>query len=224
MTVTARESLGDASLNRVWYLDVNTGTTGTPVWTPVNAISEFKDGLEVDDIDVSDFSSDGWADSQGGTKSWSVELKVWRKRRRTVVAYDPGQEALRNLNGETAHVRFYEMGGSGNLADSNAFPRDEAYEGYVSVKWSPDGGGFDAARSVTITLTGKGPRTSITHPSPNLPTWEATTAYSLAAKVTLGAGILEVTTAGTSGSSAPALPGAVNGTVTDGTVTWKRIA
>lgn len=54
--------------------------------------------------------------------------------------------------------------------------------------------------------------------------WKATTAYALNATVSLSGGaILQVTTAGTSGSTAPTPP-AVNATVTDGTVTWKRIA
>lgn len=168
-TATERTALGDASLNRVWYLDVNTGTVETPTWVPVNGISEFKDNLDVNPIDVSDFSSDGWSDSQGGTKSWGVETKVWRKRQVTAVTYDPGQEFLRGLNGKSVHIRWYEMGGDGTEG-ADAFPRVEAYEGRASVKWAPDGGNFDAARSVTVTLTGKGPRLEIDHPEPNVAT------------------------------------------------------
>ncbi|WP_336628442.1 MULTISPECIES: phage tail tube protein [unclassified Microbacterium] len=56
------------------------------------------------------------------------------------------------------------------------------------------------------------------------PAWKATTAYALNATVALSGGaILQATTAGTSAASAPAAP-AINATVTDGTVTWKRIA
>lgn len=54
-------------------------------------------------------------------------------------------------------------------------------------------------------------------------TWAATTAYALGASVELAGGQeLVVTTAGTSGASVPTAPGAVGGTVTDGTVTWTR--
>ena len=165
MTVTARETLGDVILNGTWYLDVNTGTVVAPVWTPVNGIYDFKDGLDSKSIDVSDFSSDGWADNQNVGKSWSIELKVWRKRRAASVAYDPGQEFIRLQNGESIQVRFYEMSGDGVIATGD--PRTEAYTGTVSVKWSPDGGKFDDGRSVSVTLTGKGKRTAITHPSPN---------------------------------------------------------
>lgn len=165
MAVTAREMLGDVILNGTWYLDVNTGTVATPTWIPVNGIYDFKDGLDSKSIDVSDFSSDGWADNQNVGKSWSIELKVWRKRRAASVAYDPGQEFIRLQNGESIQVRFYEMSGDGVIATGD--PRTEAYTGTVSVKWSPDGGKFDDGRSVSVTLTGKGKRTAITHPSPN---------------------------------------------------------
>ena len=165
MTVTARETLGDVILNGTWYLDVNTGTVAAPTWIPVNGIYDFKDGLDSKSIDVSDFSSDGWADNQNVGKSWSIELKVWRKRRAASVAYDPGQEFIRLQNGESIQVRFYEMSGDGVIATGD--PRTEAYTGTVSVKWSPDGGKFDDGRSVSVTLTGKGKRTAITHPSPN---------------------------------------------------------
>lgn len=54
--------------------------------------------------------------------------------------------------------------------------------------------------------------------------WAATTAYSLGQNVSVAGGILEVTTAGTSGASAPTLPGAIGGTVSNGTVTFTRIS
>ena len=103
----ARTQLGDALLNGTWWLDVNTGTTETPTWTPVNGIYDFKDALDGKDVDVSDFSSDGWADSQAVGKSWGVDLKVWRKRQLSSAAYDPGQEFLRLANGGAVEVRFY---------------------------------------------------------------------------------------------------------------------
>jgi hypothetical protein len=53
--------------------------------------------------------------------------------------------------------------------------------------------------------------------------WAATTAYASGDKVSLSGGaVVEATTAGTSGSTEPAAPATVGGTVTDGTVTWTR--
>lgn len=167
-TPVERTQLGDAILNGTWYLDVNTGTPESPTWAPVNGIYDFKDTLDGKEIDVSDFSSDGWADSQGVGKSWGVDFKVWRKRQLASAAYDPGQEFLRLHAGESVEIRFYEMGGDGSAPTSaSSQPRVEAYQGRVSVKWSPDGGKVDDAKSVSVTLTGKGRRTAITHPDPN---------------------------------------------------------
>ena len=163
----ARTQMGDAGLNGEWWADVNTGTTAAPVWLPINAIYDFKDGLDSKEIDVSDFSSDGWADSQNVGKSWSVDMKVWRKRQRAAAAHDPGQEFLRLRAGASVEIRFYLM----NSATMKGPTSDaEAYQGLVSVKWSPDGGKVDDARSVSVTLTGKGKRTSITHPAPYVAT------------------------------------------------------
>ena len=167
-TPVERTQLGDALLNGTWWLDVNTGTAEAPTWTPVNGIYDFKDVLDGKDTDVSDFSSDGWADSQAVGKSWSVDVKVWRKRQLASAAYDPGQEFLRLRASESVEIRFYEMSGDGTSASGH--PRVEAYQGRVAVKWSPDGGKVDDPKSVSVSLTGKGKRTSIAHPQPNTTT------------------------------------------------------
>lgn len=165
MPVLPRLQLGDTVLNGTWYLDVNTGTTASPTWVAVNGIYDFKDVQDTKTTDVSDFSSSGWADSQAVGKSWGVDFKVWRKRQVLTNAYDPGQEYIRLQAGNSVEIRYYEMGGDGTIATGQ--PRTESYQGRVSVKWGPDGGKVDDPRSVSVSLTGKGARTSATHPNPN---------------------------------------------------------
>lgn len=59
---------------------------------------------------------------------------------------------------------------------------------------------------------------------PTTTTWAATTAYAIGDQVKIATSqYLQVTVAGTSAGSAPTVPALVDGTVTDGTVTWKRI-
>jgi hypothetical protein len=59
---------------------------------------------------------------------------------------------------------------------------------------------------------------------PTTTAWAATTDYAVGDQVKLDTNsYLEVTTAGTSGASVPTAPAAVEGSVVDGTVTWKRI-
>lgn len=54
--------------------------------------------------------------------------------------------------------------------------------------------------------------------------WDNATAYAVGDQVVLTAGgSLEATVAGTSGATAPAAPSVLDGTVVDGTVTWKLI-
>lgn len=53
--------------------------------------------------------------------------------------------------------------------------------------------------------------------------FEATTAYALGDRIAIGGTVLRVTTAGTSDASAPAVPGAVGDTVTNGTVVFTRV-
>lgn len=59
---------------------------------------------------------------------------------------------------------------------------------------------------------------------PTSTAWTATAAYAVADRVKLAAGeFLEAAVAGTSGATVPIVPALVDGTVVDGSVTWKRI-
>lgn len=164
MVAPARTPLGPATTVRKWYLDVNTGTSGSPTWTPVSGMTDFKPTYDVKLQDDSDFDSGGHQSSSATAAAWSLDIKVMRKvTAASATAYDPGQEALRLAGaqfgvGNSVDCRWYEMEPNG--------PRVEAYQGKAAVSWSPDGGGMDALDGVSVKLTGQGKRTAITHPAP----------------------------------------------------------
>lgn len=166
-TATTRVELGNTGVNKDWFFDVDTsGTTGTPTWTAVNGVTDFKPAMDVDTTDDTDFASDGWTSEMAVSKSWSIQVKLKRARQASAVAYDPGQDFILQNQGGTVHVRWYEMGGDGTTGP-NGMPRVEAYEGIAAVKWADDGGDNKAIRSATVDLTGRGKRLSIAHPVPN---------------------------------------------------------
>jgi len=162
MPAVTKVPLGAATLNRKWYLDVNTGTYLTPVWIGVFGIEDFKAPKDPTLQDDSDFDSGGYKSSTVTALGWSIDLKVSRKTVAVApTTYDPGQEVLRAASdllgmSNMVDVRWYEMTPGG--------PKVEAYRGYATVSWSPDGGAMDALETVTVTLTGKGVRVAITHP------------------------------------------------------------
>ena len=162
MPATTKVPLGAATLNRKWYLDVNTGTYGAPTWIGVFGVGDFKAGKDPSIEDDSDFDSLGWKSSTVTALGWALETKITRKVTAALAtAYDPGQEVLRAASdlmgtGNNVDVRWYEMTAGG--------PKVEAYRGYATVSWVPDGGSMEALDTVTVTLTGKGARTAITHP------------------------------------------------------------
>lgn len=162
-TATSKVPLGASTTNRKWYLDVDIASTSTPEWIGVFGIQEFKQSVDGTLQDDSDFDGEGWKSQTTTANAFAIETKVKRAVTAALAtAYDPGQEKLRAASaltgiGNRVHVRWYEMEPNG--------PRVEAYEGYVTVSWSDDGGGMDALSTVTVTLTGQGKRLSITHPA-----------------------------------------------------------
>jgi hypothetical protein len=145
-------------------VDIDTGTTGTPTWTPIYGVVNFQPTHNTTLQDDSDYDSGGFKSSTATAIEWGATLTVSRKVVESApTTYDPGQEALRaasnNLGVANAvHVRFYEMTVGG--------PRVESYAGYAAVSWSPSGGAMDAIDQVQVTLTGQGPRLTPTHPYP----------------------------------------------------------
>lgn len=163
MVAPARNVLGPSTLNRKWWIDVDTGTTGTPVWTPVGGVTDFKPSRDSNMEDDSDFDSGGYQSETKTAEKWSADLKVARKvTGASATAYDAGQEFLRLKSygqmgvANSASIRYYEMEPGG--------PRVEAYQGRCSVGWTDDGGNMTALSTSSVKLGGQGVLVAIAHP------------------------------------------------------------
>lgn len=148
-----------STLARDWRVDVDTGTTETPVWTQVRAITSFTPTVSATTQDDSDYDSDGWGSDAITMRKWSLTMTVGRKEQQDQ-ANDPGQEALREASDQfgpaaVVHVRWYEK----HKDDG------EAYEGYALVNWEPQGGDTTSLKTVNVTLMGQGVREVITNPT-----------------------------------------------------------
>lgn len=184
MTVTTKVPLGADTLNRKWYLDVNTGTHASPTWTGVFGITEFTPAIAQTVQNDSDFDSGGWGSDTVTMNKWSIALKLARKTQASdATVYDTGQEVLRAASDDIGvdnrvEVRWYEYEGEAGGAEV------EAYMGYASVSWSDDGGDTGALSTVSVTLNGQGARTAITHPA----TAAVPTVYSVSPATDVEAG------------------------------------
>jgi hypothetical protein len=165
MPAVARVPLGASTTNRKWYVDVDTASDNdTPTWVGVFGLTALTPGaIDANLEDDSDFDSGGFGSQTKTGESWSVELTVARKvQQGAPTAYDPGQEFLRTKSfgtfggANSVHVRWYEMEDDG--------PREEAYEGWGAVVWSPEGGAPTDLSTVSVTISGQGRLNLITHP------------------------------------------------------------
>lgn len=150
------------TVNSKYRVDVNTGTTGTPVWLQVKALNSVAPAVANTVQDATDFDSVGWGSDAITLRKWSLALVAFRKESDT--GWDPGQEALHTAADalDLVHVRWYER-------DVVA---GEAYEGTALVQWEPQGGTAEGLATVNVTLLGQGARTTITNPavSSSIPT------------------------------------------------------
>lgn len=165
-TAPTRTKLAGNTLNRGFYVDVAPATaTGPGTYISLMGMKEFKPKFANGaTADTSDFDGGGFKDADVVSQEWGSEGKMGRK----VVpgatpTYDPGQQfviAQSAKLGSAApfYARIYEMEPGG--------PRVEAIEGLVTATTDYDGGGMDATKDVSFTMTGKGAPTSTTHPFP----------------------------------------------------------
>ncbi|WP_460407418.1 phage tail tube protein, partial [Actinophytocola sediminis] len=64
-------------LSNKWVFEINTGTEDSPVWTRVNGLTSATLAVSPNEVEVSDFDSNGWQDNITTFRSWSIALAGW---------------------------------------------------------------------------------------------------------------------------------------------------
>ena len=138
-------------LSRLWVFEVNTGTTESPVWTRVNGLTSATLTISPNEVDVSDFDSEGWQDNLTTFRSWALALAGWDgyTGADNAPVDDPGQVALKAkglLTGAAAYaeIQFYRS------------DTEKGYTGRVTVNYGGAGGEVKAAEAISFNLTGSG--------------------------------------------------------------------
>jgi len=125
----------------------------------VRAMMEFTPALADTLTDDATYDDDGWASQARTGLGFTLTCKLARKKGIGSGAYDPGQQVFYDASDQF---------GSGALKRVRWFDRTggpEAFEGFVFVGWTDDGGNATALSTATVTLTGNGQRTRITNPA-----------------------------------------------------------
>lgn len=157
-SVATEEQL-TSTLARKWAVDVDVSVAqdGSD-YIAIRAMNSVKPDIADTTQDDTDFESDGWGSDTKTLLKWSLALGLIRKIGQISSNYDPGQEAIRAASDQfgtagVVRVRWYDRDGG-----------PEAYWGYASVSWSPDGGDATKLDTATVTLNGQGKRNDL---SPN---------------------------------------------------------
>lgn len=147
-------------LAKDWVVEVNTGDTADPTWTPIKGLTEFSEEINTETEDDSDFDDDGWASQVVTQRGWTLTLNGNRKRDNEAVTFvpDPGQEYLRQAGhvvgpGANVHVRWYRRDGA-----------PDAYEGRAAVEYKGAGGETTDLEPFEVELLGQGKPVEIDNP------------------------------------------------------------
>lgn len=145
------------ALARRYRLQVNTGSTGSPVWTTVTGLTDFKPTISPTMQDDSDYETDGWASSEKTAQGWGIEATILLKDDGSGL-FNAGVEKMRLAadqfgDASRVEVRWFDKDG-----------RPEAYQGTGIVEWERSATGNTDLDGAKVTITGRGARTAITNP------------------------------------------------------------
>lgn len=139
-----------AALGNNFLLYVNTGTTeATPVWTLVGGQRSDDLTRKADEIDTSHKTSGGWKSSQGGLRSWSVDLE------NVVILADAGALFLEDAfnDGQLIQVKF-------------EYPDKKYRTGWAAITDLSMSTKYDDVATIKGTLSGNGALSGLTTPTP----------------------------------------------------------
>lgn len=139
-------------------LQVNTGSGEAPNWVLVRGLNKIGLSIEPNEVDSSDFDSEGWDGSSTTHRKWSVSVEGFEGYTGDDDAQvdDPGQAFLKTkglLTGPEAYVevRMYRT-------DNN-----KGYTGRATANWNGTDEDVKALTPFTCPLSGDGPLTPYTH-------------------------------------------------------------
>ncbi len=206
MAVPTIPTLAAPTLNRQYIYEVNTGTTGAPIWTCVGGVHDSQFQPDTPNmVTDTDQAGRGFLSSTKTGATWQADLTLIRRVGVDPTTYDVGQEFLRaHAVGKfgpqnTIQVRISEF--DPNDADGVATPRIEAYTGSTSVAWVPQGGDMLAENLVKATLMGQGQLLPIAHPYPATPAVPLITSVTPTALAAAGGQLVTIKGAGFTGTT-----------------------
>jgi hypothetical protein len=145
-------------ISRYNRLEVNTGSPETPNWVLVRGLNKIGLKIDANEVDVSDFDSEGWDDSLTTHRKWSVDVAGFDGYTGPDNAQidDPGQAFLKTkglLTGPDAYVdiRMYRT-------DTN-----KGRTGRVVANWNGTDEDVKGVTPFTCPLSGSGPLTAFTY-------------------------------------------------------------
>jgi hypothetical protein len=150
------------ALARKFKVEVSTVYPAVPTsgdWSQVIGISDLTPKVDPTMQDADDYDSDGWGRSEKTFQKWSLELTFFRKKDGVSGDYNAAQEIIRAAedqfgDGSRVEVRWYDRDGG-----------PEAFQGVANVQWERANSGVTDLDAAKVTLTGDGPRTTISNPA-----------------------------------------------------------
>lgn len=132
-------------------LEINSGTTAAPVWTPIGGINSLTISPAKNTVDTRDYNSGNWQEHMVVSRGATLSLDGQRLHDPTDGSRDPGQEEVESYAWETGAEAEAEFRVVSASADGTVLAQFKA-----TVEVTPFGGGSDdlATWDVELEVTG----------------------------------------------------------------------